>query len=230
MKCGEEKPHCLRCTSTGRKCDGYALISKNNRRRKRYDAPDPDNMALVQQISCPSLEVFDDKVERRCFAFFRARTANEISGYFPSDFWERLVPASCCYEPCLKHAVIALASLHERFEKGDHDIWKSNKDIAEGGFALEQYNKAIQHLIKQPLKPKFDTFLVSCVLFACFESLRGHHGSALSHINSGVRILSQANETTRTEQKHDETLDPVFARLDAQAVQVSKASHMARMV
>jgi hypothetical protein len=90
-------------------------------------------MGLVQQISCPSLEVFVDKVERRCFAFFRARTVNEISGYFPSDFWERLVPRVTYYEPCLKHAVIALASLHERFEKGDREILKSNKDVAEGG-------------------------------------------------------------------------------------------------
>jgi len=187
-------------------------------------------MALVLQISSPSLEVFEDQVERRCFAFFRARTVDEISGYFPSDFWERLVPRATYYEPCLKHAVIALASLHERFEKGDREIFMSNKDIAEGGFALKQYNKAIQHLVKQPRKPNLDTFLVSCVLFACFESLRGHHGSALSHIHSGVRILSEANETTRMEQKHDETLDPVFARLDAQAVQVSKASHLAFMV
>lgn len=133
MKCGEEKPHCVRCTSTGRKCDGYALASKNKRRRKKDAAFDSDNMALVQQISCPSLEVFVDKVERRCFAFFRARTVDEFSGYFPSDFWEQLVPRATYYEPCLKHAVIALASLHERFEKGDREILKSNRDIAEGG-------------------------------------------------------------------------------------------------
>lgn len=96
-----------------------------------------------------------------------------------------------------------------------------NADSETMQFALEQYNKAIQHLVQQPQKPNFDTFLVCCVLFACFESLRGHHGSALSHIRSGVRILSEANEINRIEQKHDDTLDPVFARLDAQVVQVS---------
>lgn len=79
------------------------------------------------------MEIFVDKVERRCFAFFRARTVHEISGYFPSDFWEQVVPRATYYEPCLKHAVIALASLHERFEKGDREILMSNRDIAEGG-------------------------------------------------------------------------------------------------
>ena len=133
-----------------------------------------------------------------------------------------MVPLATHYEPCLKHAVIALASLHERYEKGDGSVVKSNQDIAEGGFALKQYNQAIQHLTNSPRKLDLDTFLVACVLFACFESLRGHSGSALSHIRSGVRILSQANETGQREQGHNETLDVIFARLDIQEAQVSR--------
>lgn len=95
-----------------------------------------------------------------------------MSGYFPSDFWDRLVPLASFQEPALKHAVIALASLHERFEEGDESILKSNADIAEGGFALQQYTRAIRHLIRpceNNLKPNLDTSLVACVLFACFE-------------------------------------------------------------
>ncbi|KAI4196594.1 MAG: hypothetical protein LQ350_006466 [Teloschistes chrysophthalmus] len=184
-------------------------------------------------ISSPAFKLFHDDDERRSFAFFEARTITDLSGYFPSEFWKRLVPLATYHEPSLKHAVIALASLHERFEKGDRSILKSNKDILEGGFALQQYNKAIQHLIKQPEKPSFDTSLVACVLFACFESLRGHHGSALSHIRSGVQILTQANEIdgdNEAGQSHGtdrlcvprDTLDVIFARLDAQHVQVSQ--------
>ncbi|KAL8636421.1 MAG: hypothetical protein Q9228_006178 [Teloschistes exilis] len=190
-----------------------------------------ESLPLVSQSSSPVFELFHDDNERRCFTFFKARTINDLSGYFPSEFWERLVPLAAYHEPSLKHAVIALASLHERFERGDRSILKSNKDILEGGFALQQYNKAIQHLIKQPRKPSFDTSLVACVLFACFESLRGHHGSALSHIHSGVQILTQANQVdgnSETDRSHDtdrlcvprDTLDVIFARLDAQEVQL----------
>jgi len=82
------------------------------------------------------------------------------------------VPLASFHEPALKHALIALASLHERFEKGDRSVLKSNKDIAEGGFALQQYNKAIRCLINPyegDTRPALDTSLVACVLFACFE-------------------------------------------------------------
>ncbi|KAL8702901.1 MAG: hypothetical protein Q9201_003935 [Fulgogasparrea decipioides] len=219
---------CVTC-NTGRKCDGYAPISEIKRRIKSPEARQPDCVAFVKQTSSPAFEIFDDDFERRSFAFFKARTARELGGYFPSDFWERLVPLATYYEPSLKHAAIALASLHERFERRDRNILKSNIDIVEGGFALQQYNKAIQHLVKGSRKPSLDTSLVACALFACFESLRGHHGSALSHIRSGTRILSQMNEeedgtVSANESKQLcielETLDVVFARLDAQEVQL----------
>ena len=160
------------------------------------------------------------------------------------------MPLAAFHEPALKHASIALASLHERFGKGDRSILKSNQDVAEGGFALQQYNKAIRCLITPRggnQKPALDTSLVACVLFACFEvretiftsvlvgansqqTLRGHHGSALSHIHSGTQILAQMNDRERELGRIDspqqmcvplETLVVLFTRLDHQKVQVS---------
>lgn len=252
VKCDETKPSCVRCTSTGRKCDGYAPVpdTKNRRKTPKATSTDSNSCTLLRSSSSPVFDLSEDDAEGRSFAFFKDRTLAEISGYFPSDFWERLVPLATFHEPALKHASIALASLHERFEKGDRSILKSNKDIAEGGFALQQYNKAIRCLV-QPSggasKPALDTSLVACVLFACFEvrrskprsvsqvltipqSLRGHHGSALSHIHSGTQILTQVNEQERGPGHSDnprrlcvplETLDVVFTRLDHQKVQVS---------
>ena len=70
--------------------------------------------------------------------------------------------------------MIALASLHERFENNDTSILSSNLDIAQGGFALRQYNRAIGYLI-QPItaggQQRLDTSLVACIIFACFEVL-----------------------------------------------------------
>jgi hypothetical protein len=31
---------------------------------------------------------------------------------------------------------------------------------------------------------------VTCALFVYFEALRGHHATAISHINGGIKILS----------------------------------------
>ncbi|KAL8979983.1 MAG: hypothetical protein Q9177_005999, partial [Variospora cf. flavescens] len=233
IKCDETKPNCERCTSTGRKCDGYAptpqIISKKQSTGLECGAS-PSSDAPIIQVSSPTFELFDDDIERRSFAFFRLRTVPEISGFFPSDFWDRLVPLASFYEPALKHAVIALASLHERFENGDESILRANDDLVEGGFALQQYNKAIRQLITpsgKQSKPSLDTSLVACVLFACFESLRGHHGSALSHIDSGVKILSRIYDDERQSPKKTEAsqlcvprecLDVIFTRWDMQKV------------
>ncbi|KAL8672069.1 MAG: hypothetical protein Q9168_003464 [Polycauliona sp. 1 TL-2023] len=225
--CDEAKPWCLRCTDTGRKCDGYPPVPKPQRRTKTPDDNAAEPGALIRKSSSPTFELFEDDVERRSFAFFTDRTSPEISGHFPLDFWERLIPLATFYEPALKHATIALASLHERYGMADRSIWRPNNDIAEGGFALQQYNKAIRCLINPregSRKPALDTSLVACVLFACFESLRGHHGSALSHIRSGTQIMTQMNDQERDSQQRLcvplETLDVVFARLDQQQVQL----------
>ena len=204
------------------------------RKKKGSSTPEPDGAALLRHASCPAFEIFDSPLEKRSFDFFAANTARDLAGYFPSDFLERLVPLATFHQPSLKHAAIALASLHERFREGDQSILKSNKDIVEGGFALQQYSLAIQHLIKGAQAPTLDTSLVACVLFSCFESLRGHHGSALSHIRSGVRILTQFYERQENLQNGDstqimcvsrETLDVIFARLNNQEVQVSSFWH-----
>ncbi|KAL8998895.1 MAG: hypothetical protein Q9169_002114 [Polycauliona sp. 2 TL-2023] len=142
---------------TGRKCDGYLPVPQSQRRTKNPDVTAIEHGALIRNSSSPKLETFDDDLENRSFAFFKDRTSAEISGSFPSDFWERLIPLATFYEPALKHATIALASLHERFEKGDRSVLKSNKDIAEGGFALQQYNKAIRCLIDPDVPAIFNS-------------------------------------------------------------------------
>ena len=124
----------------------------------------------------PSLEPLGDLAERRAFHFFRSRTAPQLSGYFASDFWECLVPLSTHHQPAIRHAVIALAALHERFENNDNSILNSNHDIAQGGFALQQYNRAIGCLIKPVAaggQQALDVSLVACILFSFFE-VRGH--------------------------------------------------------
>lgn len=175
VKCDEAKPSCARCTSTGRKCDGYAPIPQTRTRQpsKNLGAGGSfDIGSLVRAPSSVEFELFEDDIERRSFTFFKFRTIPDIAGFFPSDFWDRLVPLACYHEPALKHAVIALACLHERFENGDQSVLKSNADVVDGGFALQQYNKAIRHLVTprgKNVKPRLDTSLVACVLFACLE-------------------------------------------------------------
>ena len=170
MKCDEEKLNCTRCTSSGRKCDGYAIV-KGSQDCGNFSSPSSYYLGIAR-TSNPIFEFSGNDTERRCFHFFRIRTVPQLSGYFTSDFWDRSVPLSTYNEPAIRHAVIALASLHERYENGDASILSSNEDVSEGGFALQQYNQAIRHLIKPVIsrgKQAVDVSLLACILFACFE-------------------------------------------------------------
>ena len=65
------------------------------------------------------------------------------------------------------------------------------------------------------------------------QALRGHHGSAMSHITSGVKILSEIHANASGSSNHGalavsahpyvelRTLEVLFARLDAGIVQAS---------
>ena len=78
------------------------------------------------------------------------------------------------YEPSIRHAVLALSSLHERFAQEDSSILNSSWDLSEGGFALTHYNQAIQHLVKPVERGQHpvDVCLIACMLFASFEVSR----------------------------------------------------------
>ena len=203
--------------------------------------------------------------ERRCLDFFLKRTAIQLSGFWGSGFWDCLIIRATHHEPAIRHAVLALGSLHERFEAGDRSVLNPVWDKTEGGFALKQYNQAIQHLIKPTGEGQraIDVCLIACMLFACFEvsrpirlyisqtrdvsgqgsvtvkywltipkTLRGHHGFALSHIKSGVKILTEVEHNEGGEQHHGilmssqypfvdfRELEILFNRLDYQVVQV----------
>ena len=177
MKCDEEKPACARCTTTGRKCDGYAPVKKNKKRTPSSTPAFGSSSVIVQRN--PSPECLGTPAGRRSFHFFCIRTAPQLAGYFVSEFWERLIPLSTHQQPAIRHAVLALAALHERFENSDDSILSSNLDLVHGGFALQQYNRAIGYLIK-PIagaeSQALDIYLVACILFACFEVRHPIHG------------------------------------------------------
>ncbi len=169
IKCDEGRPECVRCTSTGRKCDGYLRGHQGAGGLLR--AAGPPNVISPLAVT-PSLHDLGSEQERRCFYFFCSRTIVRLSGFFVAGFWNRWVLQAFHHEPAIRHAVIALGSIHERFDSGDVSVLRSNQDTTRGGFALEQYNHAIRHLIEPAAngtRPAVDVCLISCILFACFE-------------------------------------------------------------
>lgn len=78
--------------------------------------------------------------ERRQFAFFTTHTAHDLNGYFDEGFWSRLVLQVSFQVPALRHAVVALASLHESFKDGEQ---VQKQGGTQNTFAIKQYSKAL---------------------------------------------------------------------------------------
>jgi hypothetical protein len=119
----------------------------------------------------------------------------------------------------LRHAIIGIGALHEEFVNGNlkYDV-ENGKEYA---FAVNQYTKAIGHLRRSlatgrqaPL-----TALMSCILFVCFDSLRGSFDSAMVHLHSGLKILRDFGDQS-TDDNHiiEESLGPLFSRLSLQSI------------
>lgn len=234
VKCDEKRPDCEKCTGTGRKCDGYSVVYGDPKPTNGICAvAEPGNSAMVV-LPRPVFNTQGSEEERRCFDFFLNRTVSQLSGFWHSDFWDCLVLRATHHQPAIRHAVLALGSLHERFEAGDNSVMNPIWNKGEGGFALKHYNQAIQQLTKPASEGQraLDVCLIACMLFACFETLRGHHGSAVSHVTSGVKILSEVEFNDDGEQHHGvlttsshpfvdfQELEILFNRLDAQTAQM----------
>ncbi|EME49840.1 hypothetical protein DOTSEDRAFT_164590 [Dothistroma septosporum NZE10] len=183
VKCDEEKPFCRRCTTTGRKCDGYAAAFDTN-----SSSPEPLAVALVNDVSC-------DALERRTFDYFRSRTAPCVSGYFHDLIWERLVLQLSHSEPAVRHAVNALGALHEeRNLQRNASLRGVNITLLKNGFPLSQYSKALnemQALLKTP-STSLDVVLLCSLLCIYFEALRESFIPALMHVENAVQLLQSS--------------------------------------
>ncbi|KAJ5752263.1 hypothetical protein N7520_009180 [Penicillium odoratum] len=166
--------------------------------------------------------------ERRSFQFFLLKTAPQLAGDFECAFWERLLLQTVHHEPAIRHATVALGSLHEEFQRNPGAPLSSGPFSSRSTFALHQYLRAMrclmpQHGNSQPI----DVCLMSCILFACFEAMRGHYGSAITHITGGLKILgelrnnkfraSTALNLGRNPYISVEVLCGLFTRLEAQS-------------
>jgi len=108
VKCDETKPACGRCTTTGRKCDGYASPDIQNK------TPTADGTALVMAEPSRGPAVCSINAsagEMLGLEFFCVKLAPSMGMYFDADFWKRSVVQASVAEPAVRHAVVAMGAL-----------------------------------------------------------------------------------------------------------------------
>ncbi|KAF1844745.1 uncharacterized protein K460DRAFT_97860 [Cucurbitaria berberidis CBS 394.84] len=240
VKCDEEKPHCKRCTSTGRKCDGYdpnfrpsppttppqSVTSSTRGQLQRLTSRginrSPSPLYLVPALRFNTVE------ERESFDFFTSNAVVSLRGFLDSSFWEREVLQAAHREPAIQHCIVALGAMHRRFFEGRrshiNEEHMSDKYLQ---FALRQSNQAIQDLVgKQGLsgsmvKTDRVTLMTCSILFISMSCLQGYQKDAFEHLRSGIRMLNEMDsEENAKPENHPVDMDSLrslFIGLDLQA-------------
>ncbi|TDZ25955.1 Aspercryptin biosynthesis cluster-specific transcription regulator atnN [Colletotrichum orbiculare MAFF 240422] len=184
IKCDEGKPYCNRCTSTGRKCDGYSTETPSVIRWQRPQTLRFENAANDE--------------EARALQNYVENVAPFIAGPTDPYFWTHLVVQFSNFEPAVRHSVVAISLLFEDLQNG--------LDPRLDEVALRHYNAAIFEL--KPVQNR-GLVLIVCLLFVCIEMLRSNAEAAVRHYNHGLAILDSSSSQSWIR----DHLVPIFRRL-----------------
>ncbi|KAL5386721.1 hypothetical protein PMIN06_011795 [Paraphaeosphaeria minitans] len=216
VKCDEEKPHCKRCTTTGRKCDGYTTSP---------DVCRPIVFAVTRtstvQRAVKSPMAGDKDLHFLAFYTHCAAPSMSTDG-FDTEFWSQACLQMAQSESSIQHALIAIGYLN-RSQTGSLKSARSGLVATSGqGTFLTHYNKAIKALAERISEASYtaEVGLVSCFIFVGIEILRGNYDTAMLHYCNGLRIL----QTLRAKQRStggktlgseliEKSLVPLFHRL-----------------
>lgn len=106
--------------------------------------------------------------EKHAFEYYRARTSSHLAGIQDHEFWERFILQRAQVDAGVRHAIIALASFHEDFERGVIEDVSSKEQ-----FGLKQYNLAIKEQMNlaksgNNASPEPEAYL-PCIVFVTIE-------------------------------------------------------------
>ena len=165
VKCDETRPSCLKCSSTGRTCDGYV-------HEPFTDVARVQDWVEVGIPSGPAVSISRCSKELRSFQHFTERTRLELQGAFACELWSESLLRLAYFEPAIRHAVVALSSFHELFHQQRQTSDQVRPVSHDTSFALTQYNLAIK-AITSPRpdldRPSATVALVSCIVFFSIE-------------------------------------------------------------
>ncbi|KAF4951282.1 hypothetical protein FGADI_7595 [Fusarium gaditjirri] len=208
VKCDQGKPVCVRCTSTGRSCDGYTpppsspSSSSSASASSSPQLSDSPNAAADLKLILPRQS--PEKV--RSYRFFLEVTAPSLAGAFCTDFWLTDVPRVCMSDAAIWHAVVSLGSAHE--------------NVAEHGqgprsvFVLKQFTSAIRCLTDSRSPRHTDRWraLIVSTIFTYVCTIKGLHDKTRIHLQAGCNLLRELTGLARKGTTFDQEQLPEIAK------------------
>lgn len=181
-------------------CDGYGIwdgiaLAPGSLKYKRASAL--SNTIVLSQFQGGSRKPYSIG-----FEYFRKYTVTKLPGVFESGFWSSLVFQASVEEPAVLHAVTALGAAHRNEET----------------ISLVEYNQAIRHLrrhLNRLDNHALRVSLITCMVFACLELLKGGFKTGHAHLSHGMQLLREI----QTRQGITSFDGPIILRMHPQSVE-----------
>ncbi|OHW91162.1 C6 zinc finger domain-containing protein [Colletotrichum incanum] len=145
VKCDEAKPACARCTGTGRKCEGYAVVVPSNRAIARARS----RTTRLKDALAQARAGWEGGSEKVTLEYFARDVAPKLPQNLENQFWTVAVPRMSKSEPAIRHAMAAIGSLFPQ---------RSSNNASEGGNpqADAHYREALLLMAKRVAPDKED--------------------------------------------------------------------------
>lgn len=132
----------------------------------------------------------------QAFNILRQKTMSQIAGIFDRAFWTVDVLRASHVYPAIWHACLAISAMHERLQLPDWTGADKETRHSRYKFALEQYNTAIQHLVKIAARPRLtdndqETIFLASILFTGICCMEGDLTQAITHARNGLGVFYQ---------------------------------------
>lgn len=194
VKCDEEKPACKRCSSTGRRCDGY------------LDLGQPSPIGAVS-IATGQARTDCEQTSRAAFQFYREMLAPVLSWLGTGSFWSTTVPQACHEHESIKHLVIATSNL-----RPSPFLDASRREV----LFLIHYTEALR-LLREARESHVIVILIGYILLTICEEVQQQTSGSYQHLLFGKKILAEYLAVTRLPQRYSEVdeIFHIFSRLSA---------------
>ncbi len=215
IRCDQNRPECENCTWSSRKCEGYPTPPTNSASGARNS---PHNPSSVASYSIP-FKVPGSQADRQLLHYYCCQAAWNLSSYADPTLWTELILQRSQDQPVIRSSLVAVSSLHRDFVSGSFSANAKDQpslNVETITMVGKCYGQLKNYLARSDASP--DVALICSVIFYSLESLLGDTRQAISHLDSGLRLLK------RTQSEGNGAADPLlvhltslFERLDIQA-------------
>jgi hypothetical protein len=150
--------------------------------------------------------------ERSSLDWFVTRTSKKIPGIFTLALWESVVIPVSLSESAVLHALLSVSYAHYNGTlKVEQDTKYTLAEADSEQLLLRHYVKSTQELsCSTASQANVRITLISCLLFAYLECLRGHFRTAQAHVFGGLRISQQWQCNTFISNQKNQLLSSVL--------------------